>query len=118
MPHKTVFSSRTSWESTHLKGDPFTMEVKSSSEIESRIKLILISDLEIEPERLSTYDSDTHLLGKGIGLDSIETLTLAAGIEREFGIEIEDAELTPDIFETIGSLVSYVFQKRSKEKLF
>jgi acyl carrier protein len=94
------------------------MEARSTAEIESRIKHILISDLEIELDRLATYDSNTPLLGRGIGLDSVETLTLAASIEREFGIEIEDAELTPDIFETIGSLVAYVFQKRSKEKLF
>jgi len=87
------------------------MEEKSSLEIENKIKQILISDLEIDPEILSAVDSDTPLLGRGIGLDSVETLTLVAGIEEAFDIQIDDAALTAELFKSLGILAEYVLQK-------
>ena len=87
------------------------MEEKSSLEIETKIKQILISDLEIDPEILSAVDSDTPLLGRGIGLDSVETLTLVAGIEEAFDIQIDDAALTAELFKSLGILAEYVLQK-------
>lgn len=50
------------------------------------------------------------LLGQGIGLGSIEALTLAVAIaiEEEFDIQIDDADLTGELFATIGTLATYV----------
>jgi acyl carrier protein len=92
------------------------MKEKLLSETEEKIKQILISDLEIEPSILATSDSSTPLLGRGIGLDSVETLTLVAGIEREFDIEIEDDDLTVELFNSIGTLAEYVSQKITEQK--
>jgi len=79
--------------------------------IEETIKHILISELEVSPSILTASDSNTPLLGRGIGLDSMETLVLVAGIEKEFDIQVEDADLTVDLFRTIGNLAEYVLQK-------
>jgi acyl carrier protein len=92
------------------------MEEKLPLEIEKRIIQILISDLEIDPVALSTIDSDTPLLGRGIGLNSIETLTLVAGIEEAFDIQIDDADLTTDLFKSLGTLVEYVLQEIAEQK--
>jgi len=78
------------------------MEEKLSLDIEKKIIQILISDLEIDPAILSTVDSNTPLLGRGIGLNSVETLTLVAGIEEAFDIHIDDADLTAELSRLSG----------------
>lgn len=87
------------------------MEENSRSGIEAKIKHILISKLEVSSEVVATSNSTTPLLGRGIGLDSMETLTLVAAIEKEFDIEIGDEDLTVDLFKSIGTLADYVLQK-------
>jgi acyl carrier protein len=92
------------------------MEENSRLEIEKRIIQILISDLEVDPAILSTIDSSTPLLGRGIGLNSVETLTLVAGIEESFDIQINDADLTKELFKSLGILAEYVLQKITEQK--
>lgn len=84
---------------------------KNRSEIESKIKEILISELEVNPAIITDSSSDTPLLGRGVGLDSMETLSLVAGIEKEFDIEIPDEDLTVELFKNIGILAEYVLKK-------
>ena len=83
----------------------------NSTEVERRIKEILIRELEIDPATISQVDWDTPLLGRGIGLDSMETLTLVTGIEQEFEIQVEDEELTTSLFQTLGTLTEFVLRK-------
>lgn len=85
-------------------------------EIEEKIKSILISELEVNPSILATSDSRTPLLGHGIGLDSMETLVLVAGIEQEFDIQVDDADLTAELFTSLGTLAEYVLQKTVRQK--
>ena len=49
-------------------------EISTYGKIEEEIKQILISELEVSPVILANSNSTTPLLGRGIGLDSIETL--------------------------------------------
>lgn len=85
-------------------------------EVEEKIKAILISELEIKPGILATSNSSTPLLGRGIGLDSVETLSLVAGIEKEFDIQIDDDDLKVDLFKNIGTLAEYVLKKLIEKK--
>ncbi len=59
----------------------------------------------------SEIDEATGLLGRGIGIDSVEALRLVAAIENEYGLTLEDDELTPDRFRSVGALVAFVRQK-------
>jgi acyl carrier protein len=86
-------------------------------DVEQKITDILISELEIDPALLSTVNSNTPLLGRGIGIDSVETLTLVAGIEETFDIQIDDADLTAELFKTLGTLTEYVLQKITVRKI-
>jgi acyl carrier protein len=86
---------------------------KSRLIIEDTIKRILINELEVDPNKVSDSISTTPLLGHGIGLDSIEALTLVMGLEEAFDIEIDDDELAVDLFESIGSLAKYLREKTS-----
>jgi acyl carrier protein len=76
--------------------------------IEERIKDLLAARLQIPAEVLTASDGGTSLLGRGIGLDSMEALTLANALEAEFGIAIPDDDLTVELFATIGSVADYV----------
>ena len=85
--------------------------------IEEKIKKILISKFEIKPALLTDISPDTPLLGRGIGLDSIEAMALVAAIEKEFDIEISDNELTVDLVKNIGSLSEHVLKKMTKQSM-
>jgi acyl carrier protein len=80
-------------------------------EIHETIKRILTGELAVSASMLADADSNTPLLGRGIGLDSVESMVLATHMEQEFEISIPDADLTSELFATIGSLTSYVGRK-------
>jgi acyl carrier protein len=75
--------------------------------IADRVCIVVARTLRIPPE-LRPLGVDTRLHGAGLGLDSVDALRLLAALEEEFDIMIEDDEITPDLFERIGSLVSLV----------
>jgi acyl carrier protein len=75
-----------------------------SEEIQEKIKHILISKFEIESTILPEISSTTPLLERSISLGLIEALALVAAIEKEFNIEIDDDDLTLDLFKDIGNL--------------
>ncbi|MCZ6504931.1 MAG: acyl carrier protein [Actinobacteria bacterium] len=45
-------------------------------------------------------------------LDSMGIFQVVAFLEDEFGIEVDDAELVPENFETIGSIAKLIDSKR------
>jgi acyl carrier protein len=59
-----------------------------------------------------TLGADTGLLGAGIGLDSFEVLQLVAALEERLGLTIDDDELHPDHFRTVGALVRFLETRR------
>lgn len=89
------------------------METHQRLEIEERIKQILVSELQITPSVFIESSSTTPLLGRGIGLDSIETLALVTAIEEEFDIQVDDDDLRVDLFENLGTLAEFVWRKTS-----
>jgi acyl carrier protein len=80
-------------------------------DLESRLKQILKDRLRLDPARVEAMTADTGLLGKGIGLDSVESLSLATAMEEEFRIVIEDDELTAALFATLGTVIDFVRRK-------
>jgi acyl carrier protein len=82
-------------------------------EIETTIKKILIENLQVDASVLENADGDTPLLGRGIGLDSVEALRLGLGLENAFNISIPDADLNGELFSSLGALAAYVEQKIS-----
>jgi acyl carrier protein len=89
------------------------MSESADIEIEQKIRRILISELSVDPVKLAASNSTTPLLGRGIGLDSMETLALVAGIEKEFDIQVDDADLTVELFKNLATLVEYVLRRLS-----
>lgn len=86
------------------------------TEIENAIKQVLINDLQNDPDLIMNADAETGLLGRGVGLDSVEALQLALGLEHAFDIQIPDSDLTLELFATLGSLTGYVERKLAEKE--
>ncbi|MEU4154951.1 acyl carrier protein [Actinoplanes sp. NPDC026670] len=76
------------------------------------VKAVLVSTLGIQ-DRAATIDADTQLLGNLPELDSMAVLELIAALESEFGISVDDDEVTAEVFDTLGTLAALVDSKRS-----
>lgn len=76
----------------------------------SRIKNILRDTLSLG-DRAEKLTSESPLLGGIPEFDSMAVVTVVTMIEDEFGILVEDDELSADVFATVGSLADFVAAK-------
>jgi acyl carrier protein len=72
------------------------------SDIESRVKQIIVDHLGIEEGKLT---KDASFLDD-LGADSLDTVELVMAFEEEFGIEINDDQA--DSLRTVGDAVAYI----------
>jgi acyl carrier protein len=77
---------------------------------EAAIKQILDSVLNLGG-RVEQFDASTPLLGHIPELDSMAVVTLITTLEEQFGIMVDDDEVSAETFETLGSLVEFVDAK-------
>ena len=68
---------------------------------------------DIEPEDIVAGDP---LFGEGLGLDSIDALELVVAIEREYEVEIPDAEVGRRAFASVNALAEFVLEKQAAGK--
>ena len=64
-------------------------------ELKGRVKSLIVRQLKLEIDP-ATIKDDAPLFGddpSGLGLDSIDALELVLGIEKEFGIKVQDEEV-------------------------
>lgn len=73
------------------------------NEISEKIRNMLIENLRI-PADVLEYDSE--LFGEDIGLDSIDSIEIIAGIDELFGIDMTGAPR--ENFQTVETLTKYV----------
>ena len=76
-----------------------------------QVKCLIVTALELDVDPAEIPDDET-LFGGGMYLDSVATLEILAAIEEEFGITVEDDELTAELFDSVGMLAEYVATKR------
>jgi acyl carrier protein len=74
--------------------------------IEDRIRRFVVDDLH-GPSQLTT---DYPLIERGV-VDSLGIMHLVSFVESEYGVTVEDEELTPDNFATIRALANLVKTK-------
>ncbi len=61
--------------------------------------------------RAKNLEQSTPLFGSLPELDSPAVVTIITTIEEDFGIVIDDDEITAETFETVGSLCRFIEQK-------
>ena len=63
-------------------------------------------------ERAASLDESTPLFGSLPELDSLAVLELITALEERYGFEVDDADFTGEIFETVGTLAAFVDKQR------
>jgi acyl carrier protein len=76
----------------------------------TRIKTILRDTLNLG-DRAARLTAESPLLGGLAEFDSMAVVTVVTMIEDEYGITIDDDDLSADVFATVGSLAEFVLQK-------
>lgn len=74
------------------------------------IKRVLRESLQLG-DRVEDFDDSTALFGSIPEFDSMAVVAVVTGLEEEFDIEIDDDDITAEIFETVGSLSRFVRAK-------
>jgi acyl carrier protein len=74
------------------------------------VKKILRDTLNIGP-RADKLTADSELLGSLPEFDSMAVVNVVAALESEFGISVNDDELSAEVFATVGSLTQFVSGK-------
>jgi acyl carrier protein len=59
-----------------------------------------------------SFTAATALFGTLPELDSFAVVGLVGALEERFGIQIDDADVSMETFETVGALVAFVERKR------
>ncbi|MBN7820394.1 acyl carrier protein [Bowmanella yangjiangensis] len=77
--------------------------------VAEHVRTIIVSTLQLDEE--TQFEQDTPLLGAIAEFDSMAIVTLLTTLEENFGFEVDDDEISADVFETFGSLVSFVENK-------
>jgi acyl carrier protein len=74
------------------------------------VKRILRDALQLG-DRVDSYTETTELLGAVPELDSMAVVTIVTLIEEDFGIDIDDDDVSADTFATVGSLARFLEER-------
>jgi acyl carrier protein len=78
------------------------------SDVEEKVKDIIVEELGVEREKLT---ADASFM-EDLGADSLDTVELVMAFEKEFDIDIPDEEA--EKLRTVGDAMSYLHQKIGK----
>ncbi len=79
------------------------------------IKKLIIDVLALEEIRPEDIETDAPLFIEGLGLDSIDALELAMGLEESYGVIVtDDPERNEKIFASVSALAAFVTEERAK----
>jgi acyl carrier protein len=79
-----------------------------SNSLEERVKDIIVEELGVEREKLTSEAS----FMEDLGADSLDTVELVMAFEKEFDIDIPDEEA--EKLRTVGDALKYLHEKLGK----
>lgn len=83
-----------------------------ATEVRTRLKTLLIEELNLQGKRPEDIQDDAPLFGEGLGLDSLDALQLAMVIEEHFGVKIPEGDAARPIFASVDAIVAHVVAQR------
>ena len=86
-------------------------QIRANMSLQQEIKTLLKEVLQVDDA--GNWQSDTEILGAVAEFDSMAIVTILTQIEENYGIMIEDDEVSAEVFETLGSLVAFIEEKIS-----
>lgn len=81
----------------------------ADNNVRARLKGLLRETL--EPSEIFPVGDDLALFTDRGDADSVSLLRLVMGLEREFGIVVNDADIQPDNFQNVSALVAFIERK-------
>ncbi|HEV8266596.1 MAG TPA: phosphopantetheine-binding protein [Thermoanaerobaculia bacterium] len=87
--------------------------MEHGEDLKKRVKELIVRQLKLEIDPATIKDA-APLFGEGegsLGLDSIDALELVLGVEKEFGIKIQDEEVGVKAFASVDSLCDFITAK-------
>lgn len=86
----------------------------TDADLRTRIKEMMVKNLmlQITADRIA---DDASLFGPdGIGLDSIDALELAVGLEKNFGVSVPNSEIATKVLRSVNTIHDYILEKRDE----
>ena len=80
----------------------------SQTPLHRKVKEMIIERLQLDGMTPDDIEDGAALFGDGLGLDSIDALELVIGIEKTFGVRIQDEEVGAKAFASVDSLVAFL----------
>ena len=77
--------------------------------IEEKVKDIIVEQLGVNPEQVTT----TASFIEDLGADSLDTVELVMAFEEEFSVEVPDEDA--EKLQTVGDVVKYIEEKTAKK---
>ncbi len=77
--------------------------------LQLEIKALLKETLQLD--EVDSWDEGTEILGAIPEFDSMAIVTVLTMVEENYGIMIEDDEVSAEVFENLGSLLSFISEK-------
>ena len=78
-------------------------------QLESEIKEIIVSSLDLEDVTVADIVTDAPLFGEGLGLDSIDALELGMALKKRYGVAFSaDKEANKAYFKSVATLTEYI----------
>jgi acyl carrier protein len=87
---------------------PLAQAGASDAALVDAVGTVLARTLDLDPRTAAALDRDSPLFGALPELDSMAVATVLTALEDHFGILIDDADVTADIFDTLGALAAFV----------
>jgi len=78
------------------------------SEIAQRVRQLLSTRLKLAKAVEEITDETPLFDPTGLGLDSIDALELVLGLEKEFGVVVEDRETAVRVLASIKSIADFI----------
>jgi acyl carrier protein len=81
-----------------------------SVDVEDTVKQVVLRKAKQNPDP-ARITPGTSLLGKELGLDSVDLFEVVLSLEKELGIILDEADLSIEVFTSIGSLADHIKKK-------
>lgn len=86
--------------------------IPSPNATQAGVRTVLRDALQLGA-RADAFTASTQLLGHVPELDSMAVASVLAGLEEHFDIEIDDEDISAEVFESFGSLCDLIDEKTS-----
>ncbi len=83
-------------------------------ELMDQLKREIIEEMRLEDIEPEDIGDDMPLFVEGLGLDSIDALSMIVILEKKHGVKLEDPNKGKDIMQTVRTLAEYITAKQSK----